>query len=346
MEEMLMTAREIITKRLNHEGTDVTPYEVIIEPELEARLAVYYNNPQWKENKLRQFTCCYLYVDTQLYSEIDERYMKDAYGAMWRMDKKPWHLETPPLKEPSLEGYDFPGPDVFTKQIYESKAEAIRLYEANDEQYRLIHMGWGIFEHSWRIRGFENVLTDMITDEDFYNELTLKLMDNYLEMVRACKDIPADAFVFGDDWGDQRGIIFGAERWRTLIKPRWAKIYAEVHKQGKKVIHHSCGSVAQIYDDLIEIGMDCHESVQPKAADMAPEIIKEKYGKGISFWGCLGSQGILNKGTPKEIEQEIKRLAELFKKDGGFVLAPAKPLVDEMDIDKAVAVIETLSGLN
>jgi len=271
--------------------------------------------------------------------------MKDAYGALWRMDKRPWHLEKPPLKEPSLNGYVFPEADVFTKQIHENKAEAIKCYDANDEQYRLIHMGWGIFEHTWRIRGFENVLADMIDDEDFYVELTSLLTDNYIEMVRACADIPADAFVFGDDWGDQRGIIFGPERWRKLLKPCWEKIYSEVHRQGKKVVHHSCGSVAEIYDDMIEIGMDCHESVQPEAAGMAPEIIKEKWGDRISFWGCLGSQGILNDGTPEEINNEIKRLAELFKKDGGYVLSPAKPLVYDMDINRAVAVIEALSEL-
>ena len=340
-----MTAREIIQKRLNHEGTDVTPYTVDIEPELEARLAEYYNDPDWRAKKLREFTCCYMFIDTQLYNVLDERYMKDAYGALWRMDKRPWHLEKPPLSEPSLEGYNFPGPDVFTKQIHDGKAEAIKSYEANTEQYRLIHMGWGIFEHTWRIRGFEDVLTDMIADENFYSELASMITDNYIEMIRACKDIPADAFIFGDDWGDQRGVIFGPERWRKLLKPCWKKIYAEVHSQGKKVVHHSCGSIVEIYDDLVEIGMDCHESVQPEAAGMAPEKLKEKWGKQMSFWGCLGSQGLLHHGTPDEINKEIKRLANLFKRDGGFVLSPAKPLFYDMNIDRAVAVIEALSEL-
>jgi uroporphyrinogen decarboxylase len=206
-------------------------------------------------------------------------------------------------------------------------------------------MGWGIFEHTWRMRGFENVLVDMISDEDFYKEVTMLLTENYLAMIRACKDIPADAFMFGDDWGDQRGLIFGPNRWRKFMKPCWEKIYAEVHRQNKKAIHHSCGSIAEIYEDLVEIGLDCHESVQPEAAGMAPELLKEKWGKQISFWGCLGSQGMLNSGTPAEINSEIKRLAKLFREDGGYILAPAKPLVDEMDINKAVAVIETLAEI-
>ena len=338
-----MTARDIIKARLNHEGTDITPYTIDVEYELDIRLAEYYNDPDWKKKKLREFTCSFMNIDTQLHREIEEPYTKDAFGALWRMDKRPWHLEKPPLDEPTLDGYDFPPVDVFMKQINDNKAEAIKQYEANNEQYRLIGMGWGLFEHSWRLRGFENVLVDMIADEDFYGEMISKLTDIYLELLRACADIPADAYLFGDDWGDQRGVIFGPERWRKLLKPNWEKIYAEVHRQGKKAIQHSCGSITEIYDDLIEIGLDCHESVQPEAAGMAPEVIKQKWGNRISFWGCLGSQGILHEGTASEINKEIKRLAGLFKNDGGYVLSPAKPLVYDMDINRAVAVIETLS---
>ena len=91
--------------------------------------------------------------------------------------------------------------------------------------------------------------------------------------------------------------------------------------------------------------MDCHESVQPEAYCMEPQFLKKKWGDRISFWGCLGSQGVLNSGKPAEIQAEIKRLDRLFKQDGGYILAPSKPLFDEMDIEKAIAVVETLSEL-
>ena len=341
-----MTARSIITKRLNHEGTETTPYTLAFEPKLYQKLTEHYKDENWEQKKLRQFMCRYLNVDTQLLQELDSVYSVDAFKALWRMDRKPWHLEKPPLAEPTLEGYSFPSPNVFTNPIFEKKAAAIAKYEVDTEHYRVIDMGWGIFENTWRLRGFENMLMDTIGDEDFYMEMCEKITELYIAMLKACEDVPADAYLFGDDWGDQRGIIIGPERWRKFLKPCWAKIYEEVHRQGKKSLHHSCGSVVQIFDDLIEIGLDCHESVQPEAHGMAPEIIKEKWGSKMSFWGCLGSQGILAKGTPKEISAEIKRLHNLFKEDGGFILAPAKPLMDEMNVDCAVAVIETLAEFN
>lgn len=341
-----MTAREIIKRRLNHEGTETTPYTVPIEGNLYNRLCEYYGDNNWYTKKLRSFICDFLNADTVLMRKINDAYSDDGYGTLWRMDKKPWHLEKPALSEPSLNNYDFPKPDKFISHILNQKEKAIELYNGDNERYRIINMGWGIFEHMWILRGFENMLIDTIEHEDFYIETTQKITDLYIDMLKVCADVPADAYLFGDDWGDQRGVIIGAGSWRKLIKPCIAKIYEEAHKQGKKVLQHSCGSITDIYGDLIEIGMDCHESVQPEACGMAPELIKKQWGNKLSFWGCLGSQGILAHGTPGEIRNEIIRLHNLFKNDGGFILAPAKPLMDEMAVESAVMVIETLAELN
>ena len=340
-----MTAREIIQRRLNHEGTAITPYQVHFEEKLYQRLTEHYKDEHWERKRLRQFVTAPLGVDTVQMKELDDVYSRDGYGALWRMDRKPWHLEKNPLDEPDMDLYDFPDSDIFVAPILANKAEAIKKYEADGEHYRIINMGWGIYEHTWRIRGFENALMDMLVDGEFYGELSRRIADIYIDMLRACEDVPADAYLFGDDWGEQRGVIMGPELWRKYLKPCWARVYEEVHRQGKKAIQHSCGSIVDIYDDLAEIGMDCHESVQPEGRGMAPELIKARWGDRISFWGCLGSQGILHFGTPAEISAEIKRLHKLFKDDGGYVLAPAKPLVDEMDLDKALAVIDTLAEL-
>ena len=340
-----MNARTVINNRLNHIGTDITPYTAEFEPKLYKRICEYYNDENWEQKKLRSFTCSYLYVNTHLLRPDEALYSRDAYGAVWCMDKKPWHLAKPPLDLPSLQGYNFPKAEVFLKPLLESKEEAIRKYNEDTEHYRIINMSSGIFEHSWRLRGFENTLADMVTDEDYYKEVIKRITDIYLSLINACEDVPADAYYFGDDWGDQRGLIFGPERWRKFIKPCQAKIYKAAHMQGKKIIQHCCGSIVDIYDDLIEIGMDCHESVQPEARGMSPDIIKEKWGGRLSLWGCLGSQQLLNSGTAEEIRNEIFRLHNLFKDSGGFVLAPAKPLVDEMDIKRAVALVEAFSEL-
>lgn len=102
-----MTAREIIKARLNHEGTEVTPYTVSFEPLLYQKFTEYYKDENWEKKKLRKFMTDFA-VDTVQLQPIDKVYSIDAYGAVWRMDKCLWHLEKPPLDEPSLDLSKFP----------------------------------------------------------------------------------------------------------------------------------------------------------------------------------------------------------------------------------------------
>jgi uroporphyrinogen decarboxylase len=137
-------------------------------------------------------------------------------------------------------------------------------------------------------------------------------------------------------------VILGPDRWRRFIKPAWARIYEEVHRQGKIVISHSCGSVADIMGDAIEIGLDVLESVQPEAAAMNPYELKARWGDKITFWGCLGSQSTIPFGTPDEVRAEVRRLLREMGRGGGYIFSPAKPLQPETPVENAVAIIETV----
>jgi uroporphyrinogen decarboxylase len=141
-----------------------------------------------------------------------------------------------------------------------------------------------------------------------------------------------------DDYGDQRGIGIGPERWRTFIKPRLARLYERIHGAGKKTFHHTCGNVFDIIPDLIEIGLDVLQSVQPET--MPVYEIKRLYGKDICLWGGLGTQRLLPFGTPQEIRKEARRLKRELGRNGGYIFSSAKPILPEVPVENAVALIE------
>ena len=207
-------------------------------------------------------------------------------------------------------------------------------------------LGWGLFEVSWNLRGFENVMMDTVAEPDFYEEMLERLTDLYLAFVEYTADLPVDAIMFGDDWGDQRGVIIGPERWRRFFKPRWAKIYQAAHDSGKAVISHCCGSIVDIIPDVIEIGLDVLESVQPEAGGMNPYELKERWGDKLTFWGGLGSQSTIPFGTPGQIKEEVRRLCAEMGKGGGYILSPAKALQPETPTQNAVAVVEAFTQQN
>jgi uroporphyrinogen decarboxylase len=103
---------------------------------------------------------------------------------------------------------------------------------------------------------------------------------------------------------------------------------------------HCCGSVADIMGDIVEIGLDVLESVQPEAAGMNPSALKKKWGDKITFWGGLGSQSTIPFAASAEVRREIRRLRSEMGRGGGYVLAPAKPLRPETPTENAVAVVE------
>ena len=110
------------------------------------------------------------------------------------------------------------------------------------------------------------------------------------------------------------------------------------------MITHCCGSVAALIPDLIEIGLDVLESVQPEAADMNPYDLKDQWGDRLTFWGGLGSQSTIPFGTPDQIHAEVDRLRREMGRGGGYILAPAKSLQPETPTLNAAAVVEAFTG--
>jgi uroporphyrinogen decarboxylase len=134
--------------------------------------------------------------------------------------------------------------------------------------------------------------------------------------------------------------LIGPERWQRFYKPRYARIFEAVHDQGKLAVMHCCGSVADIMGDIVEIGLDVLESVQPEAAGMNPYGLKKAWGDKMTFWGGLGTQHTIPFAAPEEIRTEIRRLRSEMSRGGGYILSPAKPLRRETPTENAVAVVE------
>jgi uroporphyrinogen decarboxylase len=338
-----MKSRDIVLEQIHHHETHPVPYSLGFEGDVAEQLDAYYGDKTWR-TRLTPYMATVGGVNTLQEVRVDDTHVRDAFGGLWRDDRRPWHLVKPALKAPSFNNYDFPGAERFLGEVDARKTEALKTCRERAGSFQIISIGWGLFEHSWRIRGFEEALIDAITDPDFYAELLDRLTELFLSFVEIWADVPADAIMFGDDWGYQQGVILGPDRWRKFIKPRWAKIYEAVHAQGKLAISHSCGSVVDILPDIIEIGLDVLESVQPEARGMNPYELKKKWGSEIVFWGCLGSQSTIQFGSPQDIKDEVKRLCAEMGRGGGYILAPAKSLQPGTPVENAAAVVEAFTG--
>ena len=333
---MSLTPRDRVLAQIHHQETDHIPYTLRFDGDVAEHLDAYYGSDAWRgliDDAIRRLPGPSLEV-----YQAGSRYCTDLYGSTWQVDHRPFHLVEPALKSPSLEGFAFPDVDVVFEPGWER--DVLQAIEQQRGHFLVIDFGAGLFERSWGLRGLENALMDTVAHPDFYEELIERLTDHQMEIVGRLLELPVDGILFADDWGYQQGVLVGAERWRRIFKPRLARLYRRVHEAGKFMLAHCCGSIEEILPDLIEIGLDVYQSVQPEARNNSPYELKRKYGDRITFWGGLGSQSTIPFGTPDEIVAEVDRLCREMGRGGGYILAPAKPLQPGTPVENAAAVVE------
>jgi uroporphyrinogen decarboxylase len=194
------------------------------------------------------------------------------------------------------------------------------------QHYTFCGLVHGFFDRGWALRGLENFLTDFVTAPGFVAELFERLADAHLPLLDTIAALGFDGIRFGDDWGYQRGILIGARRWRQLVKPGLKLIFGRARALGLTVMVHSDGDVTELIPDLIEIGVQILNPVQPEAMDTL--AIKRRYGRHLCLNGGLSTQRTLPQGSPGQ--------------GGGYVLSPAKAILPDVPLANAAALIEAM----
>jgi len=185
------------------------------------------------------------------------------------------------------------------------------------------------------------VFADFYTHADEVRRLIAALTGYVKVLVRRWSQLGADAVFLTDDWGSQTALMISPTMWRAFFKEQYADLFAEAHRGGMQVIFHSCGNVLSIVEDLIEVGVDVLDPVQPGAMDPA-ELVRH-YGGQVSFAGAVDLQQLLARGTPTQVRAEVRRLIDQLGRPygGGYIVAPANVLTPDIPLENLVALFET-----
>jgi len=261
------------------------------------------------------------------YSPIyDENgYLVNEFGM--KMKQGPLYMEViePPLKNISskkeAENYIFPDP--LAPGRFEDADKYIKKYKEN---YFIIgDLELTMFEMAWHLVGMEKFMMDLASGEAYTKVLIDKAMNFSLEIGKKLIQLGVDAIWTGDDFGAQNGMLISPMMWKNIFKPRYREVFSEFKNINKDVfiIYHSDGAISPILEDLVEIGMDVFNPMQPNVPGHEPHDLKQKYGDRLSFFGGIDQQWLLPKGSKKEIEKDVKDKISIFGKDGGYMIAPA-----------------------
>jgi uroporphyrinogen decarboxylase len=276
--------------------------------------------------------------DIGFFDDLGDHRVRDVFGVVWNrsVDRDIGIVENQVLREPSLAGYSFPDP--LDARFF---ADIPARIDRHGDRFRVFQLGFSLFERAWTLRGMENLLMDFYDHPHFVQELLDAIADYDVAQVREAVKYDIDAVYFGDDWGQQHGLLMGPRLWRKFILPVLGRMYGAVHEAGKYVFIHSCGDVDELFDDLIAIGLDCFNPFQPEVMDVA-SLLAGHRGR-LTFHGGLSTQKTLPYGSVEDVERETRELLALGA-EGSYILSPAHAVPADVPLENMLAFIGLAQG--
>ena len=353
-----MNSKERILAAINHHQPDRIPVDLRFVPALQKRLLeqlgmsqedlwewigqdVFPVRPSYKKPASDVF-----YADPTM--EINEKgYLLDIYRVPFRKNDVGDAVYVEMVNEPPLAAVDtaeelerFPWP---TTADWDYTRIPAKIDSRSDKA--VWPRSRGSFVTAQMMRGVDRFLMDLAAEPEYADCLLNKISAFVMDDAEKTLLAGGGRYTFieyNDDFATQRGLLISPGMWRKYCKPRIRAFVEMAHRHGAKVKCHSCGSVYDIIPDLIEIGVDILNPIQPLAKNMDPFKIKKEFGTDICLHGAIDIQELLPKASPEEVYGHVSRLIEALGRGGGYILSGSHVLQMDSRIDNIVAVVKAI----
>jgi uroporphyrinogen decarboxylase len=356
-----MKHRERVIQALNHEQPDRCPMYVSFTPEFAALLktdldlqgdslrspfsgAAYELDRAIGNDMLLTFVGwanCY-YQEGQEYT--------DEWGVGWRSaeyttpngaGRYTEMVKHPLAKDEAIDRYQAPDPQ--RPELYREAEWVLKTFQ--DEYWITGGTVCTIFECAWALRGYERLLADFALNPDLADRILDIPYQYHLTAAKKLAQMGVDMIWLGDDVGMQTRMLMSPRHWRLFLKPLMANFIAELKSINPqiKVAYHSDGNVMAIIPDLIEIGLDVLNPIQPACLDLVE--LKQRYGSRLCFWGSIDEQFTLPFGTPDQVRLETLDRIQTLGHNGGLILGPTHHVQLDTPLPNFWAMVNTIQNI-
>ncbi len=199
-----------------------------------------------------------------------------------------------------------------------------------------------VFSLAHQLVGMEKLLIDMMMETEYVIPLFEACAEFQTQVGLRLIEKGVDAIWFGDDFGTQMSLIIPPDTFRSQLKPIYTRMIDRFKEAKPDIIPilHCDGAVSELLVDIYEMGFEVFNPVQPGVPGHLPADMKNNFGELFSFWGAIDQQDLLPKGTDDELEKDIVEKISILGRNGGYMIAPAHILQNDVSPDRVEKFIE------
>ena len=237
-----------------------------------------------------------------------------------------------------IDAYQFPDPDAPGR--YRDAEALVKKYKNDYLVFGDIEVT--VFSLAHQLVGMEKLLVDMMMETEYVVPLFEACAEFQTQIGLRLIEKGVDAIWFGDDFGTQASLIMPPETFREQLKPIYTRMIDRFKEAKPDIIPilHCDGAVAELLDDIREIGFEVFNPVQPGVPGHLPKDMKDNFGDKFAFWGAVDQQDLLPKGTDSELEKDIVDKISILGQGGGYMIAPAHIIQHDVSPDRVLRFIE------
>lgn len=249
----------------------------------------------------------------------------------------------------TLDDYPWPQPVIPEVDLETWVAEAKRLREEDRYVVLAQHPVLGIMELGCWMFGYDEYLYNLAAEPDLirrFNDIVLDIQLRITDQYYAALGPYIDLTISGDDFGMQQGPLVSPQMFADLIVPWFRERIRRTKEVGDCIYwHHSCGSIYELLDQIIDCGVEIINPVQTSASKMDPATLKAGFGDRVVFWGAMDVQQFLPSATPDEVREHTRELVRVLGEGGGYVMAPAHEIGTDIPPANLVAWVEEMKAI-
>jgi len=316
-----MTKRDRVFSAVSHKDTDIVPFNIEFTSEQYEKTLSIYGMTGTEFDKYLGNHCSKISYNFGGHSE-KKGFFTDEFGVTW--DRTGIDKDIGVVVENLISGsddtsYSFPEPNLTEIGIRTEKALTSR-----GDTVLFGKIGMAFFERAWSLCGFQDILMQIALEPDHVRDVLARILEYNLKIIDKALEYGIDGFYFGDDYGQQSGLLMSPDMWRSNFKEGLATMFGRVKEKGKLVALHSCGDITGILPDLVEIGLDIYQTVQPEIYNL-PKL-KKDFGSNLTFWGAISTQKELPFSSPEGLKDTIQETVRVLSKNGGYIAGPTHRL--------------------